>query len=86
MRGALLDLNVKKDIFLDFAYLDLFFQTEASVSPCFCKPLVLKCTRILKNKRNRQKTRLPSLLCQLEHILSTENNPTPVLSQTKKKI
>jgi hypothetical protein len=54
---------LKMTSFLDFTTLDLFFQTEAPVRLCICKTLVLKCIEIKKNKRNRQKTRLPSILC-----------------------
>jgi hypothetical protein len=44
-------LILKRDIFINFTILNLFFQNESVVSPYFCEPLLLKCIDIKKKER-----------------------------------
>jgi hypothetical protein len=56
VRGPVLKSNVRKKIsFSSFAKLDLFFEYEAAVSPCFSPPLVLKCFQIKKKQKVKGK-------------------------------
>jgi hypothetical protein len=56
--------------FLDFVTLDLFFEIEALVNPCFFLMLVLlKCFRLQKEKVNKKDIIAPS------HLIAKPSHP-----------
>jgi hypothetical protein len=48
-------LILKRDIFINFTILNLFFQNESVVSPYFSEPLLLKCIDIKKKRESKWK-------------------------------